>query len=576
MIVFGRCASLRAAAEPCAAALFAVWFAALATGLAACGGGSGADGSGTQASAPSPVAAAAERTDPLQPFQWHLKNTGQIGDPSSRLRALRGVDLNVEPVWRRGIDGKGVTVGVLDNGIEIAHEDLRANIAPGLSVNYRTGDGDPTPAEARSSHGTSVAGIIAAARNQVGGVGVAPGARLAGFNIFGTQYQSDTVDALARGIRDGSVAISNNSWGPESTGMPTPVDRMMAEVLRQGVDQGRSGKGIVYVFAAGNSDRDHVEFALSGKSTPHYTASNYYGYRTKQTLIVCAVNAAGVASVYSAGGSNLLVCAPSNDVPGVDGRLPQPGITTTDAFGRYRHDFGGTSAAAPAVSGVVALMLQANPKLTWRDVRLILARTARILPSMEHDPAAEWIETGGFNPHTGRPYRYSTRYGFGLVDANAAVSYAQRFMSVGGSSPTFWEQSCSTFDRSDSAQASVATADGTAEQWLFMDCGSRTVEFLEVDLTLEHPNFRALRITLESPSGTEIVLSRDYAPCASSFEARGETADACSTASMGHRYRTHAVAALGEPASGIWTLRIEDALGSGVPARLRKAILQIT
>ena len=221
-------------------------------------------------------------------------------------------------------------------------------------------------------------------------------------------------------------------------------------------------------------------------------------------------------------------------------------------------------------------MLQANPKLTWRDIRLILARTARILPSMERDPDAEWIETAGFNPYADRPYRYSTRYGFGLVDANAAVSYAQRFMSVGGSSPTFWAHSCSGSYRPNGVERGVSASEGTVEQPLYLNCGSRTVEFLEADLTFEHPNFRALRVTLESPAGTKIVLSREYAPCASSFELRGETADACSTASMSHRYRTHAVTALDEPASGIWTLRIEDALGTGVPVRLRQALLQLT
>ncbi|PMS20369.1 hypothetical protein C0Z18_10525 [Trinickia dabaoshanensis] len=563
MIVFERGPRLPAASKSFAVVTMSAAFAAC---LAACGGGSAGD------TAAPPAVTAGAREDPLFPFQWHLVNTGQSGHPTAALHGLRGVDLNVAPVWRRGFDGTGVTVAVLDNGVEIGHQDLRANIAPGLSFNYRTGAVDPTPAEQGSSHGTSVAGVIAAARNGIGGVGVAPGAKLAGLNVLTTQYLSDVVDALGRGIRDNTIAISNNSWGPASGGMPAPPYPMLAEILRRGVDQGRAGKGIVYIFSGGNHHHDEIEFFLSGKRTPDYTPSNFYGHRTKQALIVCAVNARGVASAYSANGSNLLVCAPSNDTSNIEGSAPTPGITTTETFGRYGHDFGGTSAAAPAVSGVVALMLQANPNLTWRDVRLILARTARILPSMAQDPAAEWIKTGAHNPHTGRKYQYSTRYGFGLVDADAAVSYAQRFISVGGSSAGFWATTCSG---SGNASEDKAAA-GAVEQSIFMGCGNRTVEFLEADLTLEHPNFRALRVTLESPSGTEIVLSPEYANCAASFDLRGETADACGTASISHRYSTHAVTALDEPATGVWTLRIEDALGTGVPVRLRNAALHIT
>lgn len=570
MTVPKRCQRIRTASKRTTAfssALSATWFAPVLAALAGCGGGSG--------DAP-PAAAVALPADPLLPYQWHLVNTGQPGDPLRPTLATAGVDINVAPVWEQGIDGRGVTVAVVDNGLETGHEDLRANIAAGLSANYRTGSGDPTPAEQYMSHGTMVAGVIAAGRNGLGGVGVAPGAKLAGFNILTTQYLSDTIDALGRGIGDSSIAISNNSWGPFSTGMPTQTETMIAEIVRKGVDNGRAGKGIVYVFAAGNSDRDDAESAWAGTSTPHFSPSNFYGHSPKQALIVCAVNSNGVAATYSANGSNLLVCAPSGETPDVHGNSPTPAITTTAPYGIYSHAFNGTSAATPSVSGVAALMLQANPKLSWRDVRLILARTARVLPSMEADPRAEWIQTGALNPYTGQRYRYSTRYGFGLVDATAAVSYAQRFMSVGGSSQTFWEHTCSTSFREPHPASDAAPETGVLVQSLPIVCGSRTVEFLEAEITLEHPNFRALRVTLESPRGTKIVLSREYARCETSFSYRGETKQACSTASIGHRYRTHAVTALDEPVSGHWRLKIEDALGTGVPVRLRSADLHIT
>lgn len=571
MIAFARCHGIRTASKPIAAALYT----ALAAALTACGNGNDAPSSS------SPPLTTSEPADPLFRYQWHLVNTGQIADPGLAVRGLPGVDLNVAPVWQRGIDGKGVTVAVVDDSLEVDHEDLRANIAAGLSHDYGGGDSDPTPPERRTSHGTAVAGIIAAARNRVGGVGVAPGVKLAGFNVLKSPYQSDVIDALGRGTVDGSIAVSNNSWGPRLPAMPTPGDRIMEEVIRKGADRGRAGRGIVYVFAAGNENKDVLELLNSNSATPHYTPSNFYGHRPKQVLTVCAVNANGLASAYSASGSNLLVCAPSDDVPNLGGISDMPGITTSAPFGQYVHTFGGTSAAAPAVSGVIALMLQANPNLTWRDVRLILARTARILPSMERDPSAQWIDTAAENPHTGKRYRYSTRYGFGLADADAAVSYARRFISVGGSSQAFWDHTCTGYvggnptgnpgERLGNEAASI----GMVEQGIQLQCGYRNVEFLEAEISLEHPNFRALRVTLESPLGTKIVLSPAYPRCEASFERRGLDAD-CGTESMGHYYRTHAVTVLEEPASGTWTLRVEDTLETGAPVRLRAAAIHIT
>jgi len=536
----------------------------LSSMLAACGGGGGSD-----APAATPVGAQLP-SDPLFQYQWHLVNTGQRVRPDRLWRGALGVDANVAPVWKQGLDGSGVTVAVVDDGVEIGHEDLRANIARGLNRNYQTGGSDPTPSIEELNHGTSVAGVIAAARNDSGGVGVAPAAKLAGANLLLSKHESDLADALGLGIADGRIAVSNNSWGSVNVAMPGMREVIAEEIVRKGVDEGRDGKGILYVFAAGNSNVDFQE--STQPRPPHYGWSNFDRFQPTQALTVCAVNANGVAPEYSSSGSNLLVCAPSDDMPDAEGVPQGPGITTTKPYGKYTHEFGGTSAATPVVSGVIALILQANPGLSWRDVRLILARTARILPSMESDPAAQWTATGATNPYTGNPYRYSTRYGFGLVDAEAAVSYAQRFKSVGGSTAAFWKQGCSGSVMED---IDAAATTGNVDRTIKMSCGNRAVEFLEADIALEHPNFRALRVTLESPRGTKLVLSREYSRCAASYEKYGMPAEACSTEMFNHRYRTHAVTALDEPVSGDWTLRIEDALKTGEPIQLRSAALSI-
>jgi kexin len=141
--------------------------------------------------------------------------------------------------------------------------------------------------------------------------------------------------------------------------------------------------------------------------------SNYDGYANSLYVIAVAASTnQGVSAWYSEPGANILVNSPSNG-----GTL---GITTTDRTGstgysstEYTSDFGGTSSATPLAAGIVALMLQANPDLTWRDVRAILALTAR-----QNDPSSPGWTTNG----AGRPIHY--HYGFGRVDAQAAVSAA--------------------------------------------------------------------------------------------------------------------------------------------------------
>ena len=99
---------------------------------------------------------------------------------------------------------------------------------------------------------------------------------------------------------------------------------------------------------------------------------------------------------------------------------------TTENSNRYRDDFGGTSSAAPAVSGVAALVRQANPDLTWRDVKLVLAETAR-----KNDPANPGWEDGArmYGLATGS-YHFNHEYGFGVVDAAAAVELAKSWTNL--------------------------------------------------------------------------------------------------------------------------------------------------
>ena len=286
-------------------------------------------------------------------LQWHLENTGPLpGYPSMKA----GEDLRVKPVWNAGLRGEGIRVAVLDDGLEVTHEDLWPNIVTG-SRNYRTEagmlglsvtsggkvaglEGFPMPCSSDDTHGTSVAGLIAARDGNGTGVsGVAPRAQLVGFNILASNFVADTLDALSHDLDRNHVY--NNSWGATDNGhlaTPEPNWSSYNDTLRNGLKTGRNGLGAIYVFSGGNGAIQTDYSSLDG------------GVSAMGIVNVCATNAMGKRAPYSERGANLTVCAPSADA--TDDQ--QPEVTTTSVQNDYTHTFNGTSASAPMVSTTTA------------------------------------------------------------------------------------------------------------------------------------------------------------------------------------------------------------------------------
>lgn len=214
--------------------------------------GRGGESAASPAVSATPQAVVAN-TDPLFGDQWHLLNTGlQLG--ANAVPDKRGEDINVQPAWAV-TKGAGVRIAIVDEGLEMAHEDLASNVAAnGQSYNYATRSSDPTndPADLASGHGTAVAGIVAARDlNNLGGSGVAPRATLVGYNFLQNSTASNEVDALTRNAA--SVSVSSNSWGnPDGTGNVVASSSAWQGAINTGLANGRGGKGTVYVWAAGN------------------------------------------------------------------------------------------------------------------------------------------------------------------------------------------------------------------------------------------------------------------------------------------------------------------------------------
>ena len=372
-------------------------------------------------------------TDPEAAKQWHL---GRLG--------------GIEQVWA-DYTGRGVRVGVYDSGVQYAHWDLNDNYDASLHIvlDGKTYDGDHRPAS--GPHGTSVAGIIAAERNGQGTVGVAYDARLTGVNIFDPYsgggrdpgiFVNAPSDLFFRAMNQAAkFDVVNHSWGSNSTFFDASSSRTVAgtfsygqaEALRYAAENGRGGLGTSSVIATGNSNVDSQGDAWN--SDRHGIAVS--AYRQIDSY----------ASSYSSRGAHVLVAAPSSDYESIAGT----GVVTTDLLGRegynikgdaagirdYTDQFGGTSAATPVVSGVVALMLDANEGLGWRDVKNILAASSTAPRGFSAPPGgyqgsfftrlneSQFKLAGQDADWNGGAMHYSTDYGYGAVNAHAAVRMSE-------------------------------------------------------------------------------------------------------------------------------------------------------
>ena len=401
--------------------------------------------------------------DPLAGQQWHLKNTGQTGFADTP--GTPGIDVHVEPAYLMGYTGFGVKVAIVDSGLEIAHEDLAANVVPGGSWNFINNTTDPTnTVDTDGDHGTSVSGLIGMAINTVGGIGVAPRAQLKGFNFLSAQSATAFLDSLGGSTvnpNSGDVFIFNQSFGV-SPSHPIKVDPTEESQYLAGVTNLRGGKGALYVKASGNGFNGTICPVLSGLSceNANFDPANTLPYQ----IVVGAIAASGIRASYSTAGSAIWVSAPGGEFgrnAALDGGAGtvnvQPAMVTTDqsgcAIGRattpgnngsvfdngggpnatcnYTNGMNGTSSSTPVTVGVIALILESNPALTWRDVKHILAST-----SSKIDPARAAVNValaGG--TYVAEPawitnaagFHFQNSYGFGMIDAGAAVNMAKAY-----------------------------------------------------------------------------------------------------------------------------------------------------
>lgn len=443
-------------------------------------------------------------SDPLFSQQWHLKNnaSGQF-------------DLNVVDVWN-DYTGKGVVIAVIDDGVEATHPDIAANYdntkdydSVQSSETLTLGQGPEV-----DSHGTSAAGIIAAvANNGIGGVGVAHGATIFGMkidesksDIIQSEIQLVSGETNVNGVNRSADIISMSLGTLDETyyfgvnyanGVPTSYDSEGAGIvsaMKYATENGRDGRGTIIVKSGGN---ERLQNGTTETNMSDWNASPF-------SISVAAVQRDGFVDTYSTIGSSLLVSAFGS--PGEVVTTDRTGADGYDATSDYTSTFNGTSAAAPMVSGVVALMLEANENLGWRDVQSILALTARhtgtdIGSGTSGSEQIAW-EFNGANSWNGGGLHFSDDYGFGLVDATAAVRVAETWI---GAPATSQNQAKHTVDLLDADF--TLTGDGTANNFTNNVTTNITVEHVGLTINFEElVNIEDLSIRIIGPDGTSSVV----------------------------------------------------------------------
>ncbi|KAJ3985412.1 peptidase S8/S53 domain-containing protein [Lentinula detonsa] len=421
--------------------------------------------------------------DPLFPDQWHLIND----DFPQHM-------MNVTGIWEElGLTGKGVISSLVDDGLDYESEDLKDNFDALNSYDFNTHVELPTPALPADHHGTRCAGQIAASKNNVCGVGIAYESRVAGVRILsGPISDVDEAAALNYGYNrtEGGVDIYSCSWGPPDDGKsmegPSPL---ISKAFINGINRGRGGKGSIFVFASGNGAAKGDQCNFDG-----YTNSIY-------SVTVSAVDYKGLHPYYSEPcAANMIVAYSSGSGKHI--------VTTDRGKSECATTHGGTSAAAPNAVGVIALALQANPELSWRDVQYICRETARMIN--EDDP--DWEETS-----SGRMYSY--KYGFGAMDGWNFVQKAKEWKPVG---PQAWFHTHSvqlgsgTFNATGnfsggalipaSKEGIKSTLDITADMLSHSNLDQNKLEHIQVRVWIQHARRGDVEVEIVSPNGVKSVL----------------------------------------------------------------------
>lgn len=511
------------------------------------GGGGGTDSSASTVYVREDPETSSDATvlmdDEFSSYQWHLSNSTlnlnsvyQYNSNSVSSNSIRPRANTVTNGYLGYNNGNPIIIQVVDDGIDANHEDLYNNMSFSSSYNAADGTNDPTPTSlSNDAHGTQVAGIIGAiGYNNLGLKGVAPSSNLAGFtfelNPEGSFiYNTATITkAWFSGDNANNIAVSNNSWG---SCVSKDIDQ--EEILKLGSEQLRDSKGRIYVFAAGNGregERDCENLNMQSSNTSYFNNSQY-------SISVAAVNENNQIASYSSPGANILVSGYSGDnyISGMSTTVPEGTSSSSwseDINNNYTDEFSGTSASAPVVSGSIALVLEACPNLTYRDIKYLIAKNSTQVDSSN----SSWVENSA-------GFFHSNDYGFGLINPKAMIDECLGSYTTLGTKQTF---------NVNSNFSSTAISTTTLEKTLSIN-NDITIEWVGLTLTSDYNAPSNLEVKLISPSGTESILLH-------SNNHMGRTANDLDYFRTGGRLSSQAF--MGESSRGNWKVQVTSIFNS--------------
>lgn len=497
--------------------------------------------------------------DPSFPNQWHLD--ASVSDTE--------FGINAEEAWAMST-GEGINISIVDSRQQLNHPDTVGNLLANMSYDDQNldwngdGVGDNNPGvfnapgsnlwpnildtdtdgdgildrdnQRQQSHGTSVAGLALGDDDGTGIVGVAPDAGYAAYNFL------EGPQSIPNTFSNSNVAntdVFNSSWGSGGTRQLRYSNFLDLQAIEN------AATDAVFVKSAGNNR--NANGAFQG-----WDRANYDLRHMRQTMVIGASRQDGGVEWYSNPGSNLLVTAPVNQTGGrnsLTADVTDAGTAGTQRgynLGAVTAGFNGTSAAAPMVSGVIALMLEVNPDLQWRDIQNILIDTAQknglidvdadevidggdadadgaidnlnlrttfsssvdtdgngaVDGSLDtdRDGVADPYHTGWFQNRAGN--WVSDNFGFGMIDAAAAVKAAIEWVPLGRE---LMVQS-TTISGGNVSEGNIGGLNSLSDVSRFTTESNLKVEWVEVTVNATLTNTEDLMLVLRSPGGTQSIL----------------------------------------------------------------------
>ena len=479
--------------------------------------------------------------DPFFKKQWYIQSLGTVTNESG-IESIVDNDLHLIDLYHTYMGynkGENIIVQVVDTGVDADHEDLFKNMD--LSRSYDgTQVGDPS---GKQSHGTMIAGIIASrAFNGKGIRGIAPFAKVAASNWLSNQTLEGLTKAWLTGEGANEISISNNSWG-----MYFDIDTDYEDIMALGTQTLRDGKGRIYVFAAGN-DR-----LAQGNTNLQYYLNNRF------VITVAGLKHDNTYADYSTPGTNILVSgysgnyyqdSPTIGTTTIMGSSSNTGTIDTkttwdeDTSENYTFTMNGTSAASPTVAASIALVLEACPNLTWRDVKYLIAKHAKQVDSGN----TSWIKNKADLWH-------SIDYGFGLINTEGmidACTHAYTNLSDEKSETVTKEFNIRILDNNTIYSFELNTIQSIKLEW--------------VEVTLDNDSSHAsdYKIELISPNDTKTTLiteDTDNSRIGTHFWMSGG-------------FRLSSAAFIDESSQGSWKVEITDTT-AGYTGTLKNITLKV-